>query len=263
MKKILINGFRGFIASNYFKKYKNKGKIVHYKKNINEIIEFKKFIKKKRFSHFIHFAGLSRVNCINNKKECNKTNFESIKKTIQVLNELENKPFLIFISTCHVYGKSNKKLSENSRLLPKDLYGKLKLKSENYIKKYYKKSCIIRLFNVHGKNPPKGIFYTDMLNKLKKNKKIIINDSIRDYIHVNEVSRIINYIVNNNIEGTLNVGSGHEYKLNNVLMEIIKKYKIKKYKIKILKKKDKIVADITKLKNSGYKFKKNEKYFNF
>ena len=67
-------------------------------------------------------------------------------------------------------------MSENSRLLPKDLYGKLKLKSENYIKKYYKKSCIIRLFNVHGKNPPKGIFYTDMLNKLKNNKKIIIND---------------------------------------------------------------------------------------
>ena len=48
MKKILINGFRGFIASNYFKKYKNTKKIVHYKKNINEIIEFKKFIKKKK-----------------------------------------------------------------------------------------------------------------------------------------------------------------------------------------------------------------------
>ena len=102
-----------------------------------------------------------------------------------------------------------------------------------------------------------------MLNKLKNNKKIIINNSIRDYIHINEVSRIINYIVNNNIEGTLNVGSGHGYKLNNVLIKIIKKYKIKKYKIKVLKKKDKIVADITKLKNSGYKFKQNEKHINF
>ncbi len=263
MVKILINGYKGFIASNYFKKYKKSQKIIHYKKNINEINEFQKFIIKKKFSHFIHFAGLSRVKCISDIDQCIQTNYESIKKIIKILNTLKEKPILIFISTCHVYGNSKKKLKENSALKPKDLYGKLKLKSEQYIKKNYKNSCILRLFNVHGKNPPEGIFYTDMLNKLKNNQMIIINDSIRDFIHVNEVSKILNYIIKNNILGTLNLGSGHEYKLKNILRTIIKKYKIKNYKIKVLKKTDNIVADITKLKKIGYKFSSNEKYISF
>ena len=47
MKKVVINGYKGFIATNYFKKYKNIQKIIHYKKDINNLIEFKKFITKK------------------------------------------------------------------------------------------------------------------------------------------------------------------------------------------------------------------------
>ena len=46
MKIIAINGYKGFIATNYFKKYNKVQKIIHYKKNINNITEFKKFIKK-------------------------------------------------------------------------------------------------------------------------------------------------------------------------------------------------------------------------
>ena len=70
MKKVVINGYKGFIATNYFRKYKNIQKIIHYKKDINKINEFKKFIIKKKPTHLIHFAGLSRVNCINNSKAC-------------------------------------------------------------------------------------------------------------------------------------------------------------------------------------------------
>ena len=138
MKKVLINGYKGFIATNYFKKYKNIQKIIHYKKDINKIIEFKKFIREKKPTHIVHFAGLSRVKCINNSEKCLKTNYQSIKKIINYLNTLDNKPFFIFISTCHVYEPSYQKLKENSKLNPKDMYGKLKLKSEKYIKKIIK-----------------------------------------------------------------------------------------------------------------------------
>ena len=263
MKTIVINGYKGFIATNYFKKYKKVNKIIHYKKDVNKKYEFKKFVQKIKPTHFIHFAGLSRVKCINNKVQCLKTNYQSIKYIIKQLNTLEHKPHFIFISTCHVYGPSKKKLKENSKLRPIDLYGKLKLKSENFIRKNYRNYCILRLFNVHGKNPPKGIFFTDMLIKLKRFEKITINDSTRDYIDVNEVSKIIHFVIKNNINNTLNVGSGIEYKLKEVLKILMKKHKINKHKIVINKNKDKIVAQISLLKNIGYKSKKNEKYINF
>ena len=137
------------------------------------------------------------------------------------------------------------------------------MKSEKYIKKNYKNSSILRVFNVHGEKPPKGIFYTDMLYKIKNNKKIIINNSIRDFIHVNEVSKIINFIINKNIKKTINVGSGLEYKLESIIKNLIIKKKIKKYDLTIKNKKDKIVANISLLRKLGYKSIHNDKYINF
>ena len=102
-----------------------------------------------------------------------------------------------------------------------------------------------------------------MLYKIKNNKKIIINNSIRDFIHVNEVSKIINFIINKNIKKTINVGSGLEYKLESIIKNLIIKKKIKKYDLTIKNKKDKIVANISLLRKLGYKSIHNDKYINF
>lgn len=264
MKSIIINGYKGYIANNFLTKFKKKYKIIHYKKNINDIKKFKNFLIGKKFSHFIHFAGYSRVNCLSNKKLCSITNHQSIKQTIDLFNTLKEKPNFIFISSCHVYAQSSKKLKESSLKKPRDLYGKLKLKSENYIKRKYKNSCIIRLFNVYGKKQPAGIFLTDILNKLKKNEEIQINDSVRDFIHINETLRILDFLIKNNINTTVNVGSGVGYKLKNIIKQIASKHNISNPLIKVNKSiKDKIVADRSLLNRLGYKYKYNEKYINF
>ena len=101
----------------------------------------------------------------------------------------------IFISTCHVYGKSNKKLNENSKLAPNSIYADMKLKSEKFITKNYDNYSILRLFNVYGPNQPLSFFIPDMIKKIKKNQIIEIDESIRDFIHVNTVSRIISFII--------------------------------------------------------------------
>ena len=51
MHIIAINGYKSFIAKNFIKKYKKKYKIIHYKKDINNLKEFKKFSIKNKFSH--------------------------------------------------------------------------------------------------------------------------------------------------------------------------------------------------------------------
>ena len=102
-----------------------------------------------------------------------------------------------------------------------------------------------------------------MLNKLKNNEKIVINNSTRDFIHVNEVSKIIYFIINKNIKKTINIGSGLEYKLESIIKNLIVKNKIKKYNVSVNNKTDKIVADISLLKRLGYKSINNGKHINF
>ena len=86
---------------------------------------------------------------------------------------------------------------------------------------------------------------------------------MRDFIHVNEVSKIIYFIIRKNIKKTINVGSGLEYKLQSIIKNLIKKNKIRNYKVTVKNKKDKIVADISLLKKLGYKSVNNDKYINF
>ena len=261
MKIIAISGYKSFIGNHFYQQNKKKIKIVYYKKNINNISELKKFIIKKKITHFVNFAGLSRLKCLKNKSECLKTNFKSIKSIINYFNKLKNKPMFIFISTCHVYGNSNKKLNENSKIAPISLYAEIKLKSEEYIKTNYENYSILRLFNVYGPNQPKSFFIPDMVEKIKKNQTIKIDKSIRDFIHVNTVSRVINFIISKEIIGVVNVGSGRGQSLKSIINHIGDKLKIKPL-LKVLNKKTKIVADLKFLKSKGFKFKKNEKNFN-
>ena len=174
MKRIAITGYNSFIGNHFYKKYKNKYVIINYKENINNISKFKLFINSKRLDFFVHFAGMSRTKCDKNKKLCKKTNFLSLKKIINQLNDLEHKPRFIFISTSLVYSNSSKKIKESFKKKPKSLYAKLKLNSENYLKENYKKYSILRMFNVYGKKQPHTFFIPDIKKKIqqKKNNKI-------------------------------------------------------------------------------------------
>ena len=262
MKKICITGYNSFIGNYFYKKNKNIFKILPYKNNINDLNEIKKFIKSKNITHLINFAGLSRLKCETNKSECFNTSFRSIKKIINYLNNLNNKPHFIFISTGHVYGYSKKKIKETSKTNPKNIYAKLKLKSEDYIKKNYKNYTILRLFNVYGPSQSKNYFIPDMREKIINGKIINIDKSKRDFIHVSEVSRVIKFIINRNINDTLNVGSGKDYSLVKIVKFLSKKLKIKP-NLNVKNSKTRLVADISLLKSYGFKTKVNEKYINF
>ena len=264
MKHILISGFNSYIGNHFCKKYKKKYKIINYKEDINNISKFKLFTKKKKIDFFIHFASLSRIQCDVNKKLCKRTNFLSIKNIINYFNTLKFKPNFIFMSSSHVYTNSSNKIREEYKKKPESLYGKLKLQSENYLKKNYKKYCILRLFNVYGKNQPENFFIPDINKKIKLQKIITLNKSKRDFIHVKDVVKIINFIIKNNINDTINVGSGRGLLLSSIVKIVSSQNKIKPL-LKINSKNDKLIANISKLRSIGYTFKIdkiNEKNFN-
>ncbi len=257
MLNIGIDGFNSYVAANFCNKYKNKYKIHKFKSDINNIDKLKIFIKKKNISIFIRFAGLSRYKCDLYPKKCLSSNYNANKSLVDFLKK--NKIKLIFISSSHVYEKSNKKISEKSKINPNSKYGKYKLKSENYISKHLDKYLIVRIFNIYGKYQPEGYFISDIKEKIRNKKSISINNSQRDFIHVDEVSRFLSFSITKNLEGIFNLGSGKSYKLANIIMMISNKMKIK-CNLLVKTKADKLVSDITLIKKNGFKVK-NEKNF--
>ena len=252
MKIVCVDGFNSYLGQNFYNKYKKKYKILKFKSDINNIKEIKNFINKHKISVFIRFAGLSRSNCEKYPKKCYCTNYEANKKFVNYIKTKKIK--FIFLSTSHVYKSSNKKIDENFEKKPSNIYGKYKLKSENYIRKHLKDFLILRVFNIYGPNQPKGYFFSDIQEKIKNKQKIYINNSYRDFIHVNEVSRFINFSLKKDLKGILNLGSGKSFNLQKIIMMFSNKLKIPS-KITKYNKTDKIVSSNKLIKNIGYKIK--------
>ena len=259
MKAVGIDGYNSYIANNFINKYKKKYKIYKFREDINNIKKLRKFIKKKQITIFIRCAGLSRLKCESNKSVCNKTNYIANQELIDYLKI--NKIKLIFLSTCHVYKISNKKIKEASTKKPRSLYGKLKLKSENYLRKNISNFLIIRLFNIYGKDQPNGFFLTDIKKKIIKEEKIKVDNSYRDFISIENVVKFLNFSIQNDVKGIFNLGSGKSYSLIKIIKKIYKKVK-KKPILKINNKKDYLISDNSKLKKIKFKLI-NEKNFNF
>ena len=254
-----IDGFNSYVAKNFYNKYKNKYKIYKFKSDINNINKLKDFINKKKISIFIRVAGLSRSACNACPKKCLSTNYNANKHLVDFLKKKKIK--LIFLSSSHVYSSSIKKINEKSKINPNNSYAKYKLKSENYINKHLNNYLIIRVFNIYGKRQPKGYFISDIKEKIKNKQIISINNSYRDFIHVDEVSRFLDFSIFKDLKGIFNLGSGKSYNLADIIKIISIKMKIK-FNLLINKKNDKLISDNTLVEKNGF-IVKNEKNFSF
>ena len=162
---------------------------------------------------------------------------------------------------------SNKKITEASIKKPISYYGKTKLLAEQYIIKKFEsakiKYCIGRIFSTTNKNQKKNYLVPDLKYKIKNAKKKILLRNLnhyRDFISMDDISKIIFILLKKRFNGILNFGSG-----NGIFLKDIAKIIAKKYKKKIIfndnKKITYLIANISKLLRY-YKFKKSKKIEN-
>ena len=297
MKNILVTGGAGYIGSHIIEKlikekknifivdnlstgYKrliNK-KAKFYKININNFKLIKKIIIKNKIDSIIHLAA--SVSVSNSKKDhklFNKNNIQGTHNLVKACKNSEVKNF-VFSSTAAVYQSSNKKVTEESKIKPKSIYGKTKLQAEKIIIKNLKKFkinyAILRYFNVVGASPSGKIGPIQKNDSLFKNlsiavlkKKIYLRiygdnfntkdgSCIRDYIHVSDLSdihiKVIKKIEKIKKSVILNCGYGSGISVKQVINKFIKIIN-KKAKIVILKRRSEDIvsstANSTKLKN--------------
>lgn len=218
MNKILLTGSSGILGSAILNKLNesfnflnliNKKKINKQYNQIKINNDFK--ILKKIFEGFrpniiIHAAANTNIeDCQNNKKKCKKVNFELTKNLVK-LSKLYKVKF-IYISTDQVYCKSFYQ-TEKTKIKSYNYYTETKILSEDFIKSNLIDYAILRT-NFFGKSiATKKTFSDTIIQALKRSKKIYLFDDIYfNPINVDVLTRIIEIVINKELNGIFNIGT--------------------------------------------------------
>ena len=257
--KFGITGHTGSLGRAIIKSTKNI-KYIYFKDDIRNKKKVIKWINNNNFQALIHLAAIVPIKVVNkNKKKAYQVNYEGTKNIIDAIKNTNIKWFF-FASTSHVYKSNKKKINEKSIIQPISYYGKTKFFAEKYIIKKLKNSninyCIGRIFSITNKTQKENYLVPDLKKKIKRTKKKIILQNLnhyRDFISMEEISKIIHYLYKKNFRGIINIGSGKAINLKSIAKKICEKYN-KKFNFVDNKKSTYLVADVSKLKLI-YKFK--------
>ena len=257
--KFGITGHTGSLGRAIIKSTKNI-KYIYFKDDIRNKKKVIKWINNNNFQALIHLAAIVPIKVVKkNKKKAYQVNYEGTKNIIDAIKNTNIKWFF-FASTSHVYKSNKKKINEKSIIQPISYYGKTKFFAEKYIIKKLKNSninyCIGRIFSTTNKTQKENYLVPDLKKKIKRTKKKIILQNLnhyRDFISMEEISKIIHYLYKKNFRGIINIGSGKAINLKSIAKKICEKYN-KKFNFVDNKKSTYLVADVSKLKLI-YKFK--------
>ena len=140
---------------------------------------------------------------------------------------------IIYTSSSGIYNSINDLEFQDTR--NRKIYSSTKFAAENLIKNFCTKNdikfSIMRVFNIFGDKEEFSIISKILSCYKKKDKtlKLINNgDSVRDFIHINEVVNFYKQIINDNQNKIIDVGSGYGYSIKNIIDELgAKNFKIK------------------------------------
>ena len=214
IQRVVILGANSFIAKSAIKHLrKEKVKIIkvsrkqidfHNKNSVKKL----KIIVKQNDIIFLSAAKapVKNISMLN-------YNMTIIENIVESLKNINLKQF-IYLSSDAVYKDSLKLINENSICEPDSLHGLMHLAREKYLKSIYlDKICIVRPTLVYGLNDPHNGYGPNMfLRKAQKKQNIELfgkGEEKRDHVYVDDVGKIITFLITNNLKGVFNITSGH------------------------------------------------------
>lgn len=180
MKKILVTGSNGFLASRFIETYKDKYEVIKGSHKILDITDENKvfnFFKNNKIDIVFHTAAISDTGlCEKDPVLCEKVNFEG---TVNIAKGCSlNGSTLVFASSDQIYNGNLEKgpYTEETIPSPNNVYGLSKLRSEESIKEIldtYYNLRLTWLFSLPEKNKKinKNII-SNILNSIIKDETI-------------------------------------------------------------------------------------------
>ena len=213
MKTFLITGSYGFIASNLLEFYAEKQNLkiisigtntrnLSYKfnlykhdENIISLENLEALCGNDIPDVIIHCAGKGSVYDAKNIEEA-KTSMIDTSIAVKNFADKYNVKRIIFLSSAAVYGNSLD--GPKKQIRPISNYGLLKSETENLflsMKNSITEIIILRLFSVYGPNLKKQLLFDAFKKFNDKNEPVFRGngEQIRDFIHIQDVVKIINY----------------------------------------------------------------------
>lgn len=172
-------------------------------------------------NQFYPSSDLSKIN--NYKKFYELT----ILKLSEILNLLKEKKInkIIYTSSSSVYGSLGGINNHNNN---RDLYSSTKLACENLIKNFSNKKkldfIVTRIFNMYG-GADNFSLIAKVIDVIKKKSSFVVfnnGSSVRDFIHVSDVSNIYKKLINYKFSGTIDIGTGQGVEIKSLIDSIIK-----------------------------------------
>ncbi len=212
----------GYLSSKLSQKIKNSEIVPSQKFNL----KIRKINKKKNKINLIinAFYSARKLNNLNSYKLFTKKSLLNISEIFDNINpELINK--VLYTSSSSVYGSIGGKagiIDKNNRFI----YSSFKLSAENLIKNFCNKNKInfdiCRVFNLYGVNDNFSIISKLVESKKKNNKIQIFNDgeSVRDFIHVDDVVSIYKKLLKIRESNIFDVGTGKGVKIRNIITNL-------------------------------------------
>ncbi len=208
MRGCVATGTSGTIGKYLSKSIKAIDKDV---RSSSEFFDLEIGIKDKNFIHLAGVVGNQKV--IADRANSYAVNVEA---TIKIAEEylMKSNGKFVFVSSSHVYGKSEERLSENSYLDPINVYGKQKLEAEIGLLDVFKNTpnrlCIVRVFSILDWDSQAGTLGSAIadLKEDATSQSLKNCDDVRDFLTPETVARTLMYITDDErVFGTINLCS--------------------------------------------------------
>ena len=217
LDKILLIGGEGFIGSRFIELYKEQFECASWDiksdNNINLDVPREKRDRigglPRIYDTVIFLAARPNLrSLIFNPKDAFRTATTGLQSAIKYYQDTH----FIYISSSMVYGNWTKTLmSEEDNTSPTNMYGTLKLLSEQIVKHYHDNYTIVRPSSVYGYGDDRKRVTQLFLNKIKNDEPITLQgaDNLFDFTHVDDVAQGLNLICNKGPENqTYNITKG-------------------------------------------------------
>ncbi len=274
--KVLVTGANGFIGRQCCIQLKEMGYEVHaissksnlekdfywHKVNLLDDKQVKDLFKRVKPSHLLHLAWYAE----HGKFWTSKKNYQWLKSSLTLFEEfaLSGGKKVVVAGTCAEYDWNSERYIEGETpLAPQTVYGICKHSLQMILSSFASSNEIScswgRIFSLYGpfENPDRLI--ASVVTSLINNKNIICNNGelIRDYLHVNDVASAFVSLIESDIEGPINIGSGQGIMLKDLVRKVEKlmqKFGYLEIDNRSIGNKDApiIVADTNKIRSIGW-----------
>jgi nucleoside-diphosphate-sugar epimerase len=131
--------------------------------------------------------------------------------------------YLVVTGSCAEYSwNTDSPLTENSVELPATPYGRAKLELLNWIRGKDITFLWARTFFQFGMNESEGRLVPSAIDSLLRGEKFSVRSGsdIRDFVFVEDVSKILAVLISRKSSGVINIGSGRETKIETITQMI-------------------------------------------